>query len=593
MPQMKKTMTEKRQLSWLRSISEAAKEQEVPLPPFIGHEMGHVRTESTASGRFVTIKRRFVSATEAANDGVEVTLWRTQDDLPLPIVTFREPLHPDQERIAEVLSILKRWLVDEVTLDEAISAVGKRANVHVPEIAPAISETQQYWLSDDRAFGLVVKKDRWAFCSRGKSLTSWRARVDRTSDDHLPLDSLDRLCAWLVEQWPVVAYGSDSRPEPLRGYGVAASRAYENTELAQAPQKDGEIRSWWSRHAIRAADPELPNVFLERQADSLVVSWDASPTPLRFYNGPYGEEALQLPIALPALRRLVMDRLRSMSLRDADRQQALVAVSSDAAVGYRALAHYKEGVNEEWLARQGFSRKDAEEVAFSGTSRHPIVGLLRSSRDSSISIDDYDSLLKMLKPSDLKSFRRLREVAKGLSSPMDIREPWESGYQLAKLVRERLGKSPSEYIDIAKEVGELGVEIHDVELPDTNILGVCIGTPAYVPMILLNLLCDDSRGVSGRRVTLAHELCHLLFDRAGLRSLARFEGGAAADSDRLIEMRANAFAIELLVPMATLVDQSGALLDDDRLHEISHAQEVSLVALQRHAGNLRNRLLKR
>jgi hypothetical protein len=123
---MKKTMTEKRQPSWLRSITEAAKEQGVPLPPFTGHEMGHVRTESTASGRFVTIKRRFVSATEAANDGVEVTLWRTQDDRPLPVVTFREPLRPDQERIAEVLSILKRWLVDEATLDGAISAVGKR-----------------------------------------------------------------------------------------------------------------------------------------------------------------------------------------------------------------------------------------------------------------------------------------------------------------------------------------------------------------------------------------------------------------------------------------------------------------------------------
>jgi Zn-dependent peptidase ImmA (M78 family) len=592
MPLTKKTMTEKRQSSWLSAIAEAAKEQRVQLPPFTGHEMGRVRTESTASGRFVTIKRRFVSATEAENDGVELTLWRTQDDLPLPVITFREPLHPNEKQIADVLSMLKRWLVDEATLDEARSAVGKRANVHVQEIAPARSETKEYWFSDDRAFGLVVRKDRWAFFSRGKSLTSWRARGDRTGSDHLPLDSLDRLCSWVVAQWPVVTYGSDCRPDRLRGYGVAASRAYEYAKLAHGPQNDDEILSWWSRHAIRAADPELPNVFLERQSDDLVVSWDASPTPLRFYNGPYGEEALQIPIALPALRRLVIDRLRSMSLQDTDRQQELAAISSDAAAGYRALAHYKEGVDEGWLARQGFSRKDAEDVAFSGTSRHPIVGLLRSSRGSSICIDDYESILKMLKPSDLKSFHRLREVAKGLSSPIDIREPWESGYQLAKLVRERLGKSPSEFVDIENEVGELEVEIQDIALPDTNILGVCVGTPAYVPLILLNRFCGDASGVSGRRVTLAHELCHLLFDRAGLRSLARFEGGAAADSDRLIEMRANAFAIELLVPMATLVDQSGAVLGDDRLNEISRAQAVSFFAVHRHAGNLRNRLLR-
>jgi len=149
-----------------------------------------------------------------------------------------------------------------------------------------------------------------------------------------------------------------------------------------------------------------------------------------------------------------------------------------------------------------------------------------------------------------------------------------------------------DYIDIEKEVGDLGVETQDIELPDTNILGVCIGTPAYAPLILLNLSCGDASGVSGRRVTLAHELCHLLFDRAGLRSLARFEGGAAADSDRFIEMRANAFAVELLVPMATLVDQSGAVLGDEQLPEISREQAVSLVALQQHAGNLRNRLLR-
>ena len=592
MPRMKKTMDEKRRPTWLSSIVEAAKEQGVQLPPFTRHEMGTVRTESTASGRFVTIKRRLVSATEAVDDGIELALWLTHDDLPLPVVTFREPLHPNKQQIADVLSLLKGWLVDEATPDDARSAVGKRADVYVQEKAPARSDTQEYWLSDDRAFGIVVKKDRWALFCRGKALTSWRARSDCTGGDHLPLDSLDRFCLWVAAQWPVVAFGNDCRPDLLLGYGAAASRAYENAKLAQATQRDGEILAWWSRHAFRAADPELPNVFLERQTENLVASWDASPSPLRFYNGPYGEEALLLPIAIPALRRLVIDRLKSMSLGDTDRQQALAAVSSDAAAGYHALAQYKQGISEGWLARRGFSRRDAEDVALSGTSRHPIVGLLRSGRGSSLSVDDYDAILKLLQPSDLKSFDRLREVAKGLRSPIDIREPWESGYQLAKLVRERLRKSPSEYIDIGREVGDLGVETHDIALPDTNILGVCIGTPAYVPLILLNLSCDDASGVSGRRLTLAHELCHLLFDRAGLRSLARFEGGAAADSDRLIEMRANAFAVELLVPMATLVDQFGVVFDDERLREISCEQEVSLAALQRHAGNLRNRLLK-
>jgi Zn-dependent peptidase ImmA (M78 family) len=76
------------------------------------------------------------------------------------------------------------------------------------------------------------------------------------------------------------------------------------------------------------------------------------------------------------------------------------------------------------------------------------------------------------------------------------------------------------------------------------------------------------------RITLARELSHLLLDRGGLRNLARFEGGTA-NSDRLIEMRANAFAVELLVPMATLVEADGVVVDDARLADISVKQQVS------------------
>jgi Zn-dependent peptidase ImmA (M78 family) len=55
-------------------------------------------------------------------------------------------------------------------------------------------------------------------------------------------------------------------------------------------------------------------------------------------------------------------------------------------------------------------------------------------------------------------------------------------------------------------------------------------------------------------------------------------------------MRANAFAIELLVPMATLVGTNGSVVAEDRLTEISVEQQVSLHALRAHATNLRNRL---
>jgi Zn-dependent peptidase ImmA (M78 family) len=234
----------------------------------------------------------------------------------------------------------------------------------------------------------------------------------------------------------------------------------------------------------------------------------------------------------------------------------------------------------------------AQELAISGTSRHPVVGLLRSSQGSLITPADYDRLLRLLKPGNAHSFTKLRELAKGLSSAIDTREPWESGYQLARFVRERLGLSPSAYVDMEDVVRRMCIEIQDAACGDAAILGVCVGTPGYSPLVVLNSSCPDVTGVSGRRVTLAHELCHLLFDRAALRSLARFEGGGA-DSDRMIEMRANAFAVELLVPMATLVGDHGVVVDGARLQEIAVQQQVSSHALQWHAKNLRNRLSPR
>ncbi len=576
--------------TWLSALAEAARLQQVNLPSFDGYGMGALRSATTASGRFVTLKRRLVPADKAEVEGVEWALWRQQDDRSVLVAAFREPLEPNQENVTTTLALLKGWLVDEWTPDEAKGAVGKHPRSQaIKEPPPPSTDKQEYWLAEDRGFGIVVATDRWSLYARGECLSSWRVRSNGTGSDYLELASLHRLCSWLARQWPVIVYGGDYRPLLLRGYSVAASRAYENAQLAQATEQDEQLPAWWSRHAIRAADTELPNVFLERQADDLVVSWDASPTPTRFYQVPSGEEIIRVAVAIPTLRRLVTDHLKSADLGAAERQELVQVMLSDASAGYAALRCYNPLISDTWLASHGFSESDAQDFATSGTSRHPVAGLLRSSQGSSVSPADYEAILQLLQRSDAHSFARLRELAEGLSPTLDAREPWESGYQLAKLVRERLGLSPSAYLDIEQVVRQLSVDVRDVTFAETSILGVCIGTPGYSPLVALNSACPDASGVSGRRVTLAHELCHLLFDRAGLRSLARFEGGGA-DSDRLIEMRANAFAVELLVPMITLVGGDGVVVDEDRLAEIAEQQKVSSHALQRHRKNLHNRL---
>jgi Zn-dependent peptidase ImmA (M78 family) len=590
---MKKMTTKPpRRQTWLKALAEVAKVQGVHLPSFTVHGMGGARSASVEGGRFVTFKRRLVPPEQAKVDGVEWTLWRDQDDSPVPVAAFREPVEPNQQFLGTTFTLLKGWLVDKWTSDEAKAAVERHPRRHpIADVAVPNAEKREYWLSEDQSFGFIVTKDRWSLYNRGHCLTSWRFKDDGASADYLELRMLDCLCSWIAKQWPVIAFGSDYRPSPLSGFPVAASRAYENAELARTSEKDSAVQAWWSRHAVRAVEGELPNIFFERQGDEIVISWDASPSPNRFYQVLAGEETFGVALAVPTLRRLVADRLKPKQL-GAARQELEGVMSIGAAAGYSAMMQYNSAISDVWLAQHGFSDKDAQELAASGTSRHLLVGLLRSSQGSSLVPADYEKLLDLLKPGNAQHFVKLRELAKGANPAINPREPWESGYQLARLIRTRLELQPFEYLDIERVVREIGTVIHEIEFSDRLVLGVCLGTPGYVPLVVFNSSCDDVSGMSGRRVTLAHELCHLLFDRARLRSLARFERGEM-DSDRLLEMRANAFAVELLVPMSTLVDDNGLVADDSRLAEIAEKQGVSSHALQWHARNLRNRLAER
>jgi hypothetical protein len=86
----------------------------------------------------------------------------------------------------------------------------------------------------------------------------------------LELELLKKLCEWLVVVWDAVAFGNDVRPPAILEAGVSAAKAF-----GEAPVDDPEMKEWWNRHAVKAADPGLPDLFFERQADELVVSWDS------------------------------------------------------------------------------------------------------------------------------------------------------------------------------------------------------------------------------------------------------------------------------------------------------------------------------
>lgn len=143
----------------------------------------------------------------------------------------------------------------------------------------------------------------------------------------------------------------------------------------------------------------------------------------------------------------------------------------------------------------------------------------------------------------------------------DWRRPaWELGFELARKTRKLLGLSASDPIPSMRDLCErgLGVPLVQVDLPKT-LAGATIDT-----------LTDDDRArgivvnIEGanqsewvRRMTIAHELGHLLWDPED--KLHRLSVDAYDDIERdaenrrdPVEQRANAFAVEFLAPTAAV-----------------------------------------
>jgi Zn-dependent peptidase ImmA (M78 family) len=575
-------------MTWPAAIAEAAKASSIALPQATQRGMGSVLWRNRAGHRFVSFRPLLGSPPDPQNARARWSLWHDEKDRPRSVLAFQVPLRPVPELIPQVTAALAGWLLEQWSAQDAVERVAGFANVELPPKVPERS-SNEYWLSENHEFGFTIEDNGWELRAGARSLSMWKSKVDDSRGRLLLLAQLDRLGAWLARHWYVIAYGKEPRPPVLRERAAAACRAYQDTLSEASAEQRPELHSWWEKHALRAADPDLPNVFLERQGDDLVISWDDSSSETRTFLIPYGTEITSARFAVPILRRLVASRLGNVEV-EPKVERRVTTVDPDA--GYHALSSTFPPITPQWLIEHRFTDEDAREMALTGTASHPVVGLLRSAQGSELSPADFDAILAMLQLNSGERFQNLRALAKGMNANIDLREPWQSGYHLARLVRAELGQKETGYIDIETVVQQMNIDVRDIPLTDATILAACVGSLQFAPLIAINLACDDARGPSGRRITLAHELCHLLFDRSRMRSFARFEG-AAADSDRLIEMRANAFAVELLAPIKSFVKPDGTLMSDEDAEKLSLPLAVSTVAIRRHVQNHRNEQQRR
>ena len=351
--------------------------------------------------------------------------------------------------------------------------------------------------------------------------------------------------------------------------------AVENDE-EKASKWETTWQNWWSRHAIRTASEGglFPDVILRRVRDSVEVSWGPAPTEgmpqhFRFLESEKG--AARLPprqVAEPLHDVMLSASEYLLSLKpDAHRIEtlckALRLLKSAVKPGPRLMWLAGLGVDEHSV-RMGWQRArrslskivEGARRAMLDVPQTPLVidgschaALMFGSLSPEVTKEDIEHVaLKMV---DLYSPEGESETTRAMCRSAPVEESdspsWSQGYELAEELHERFDMNfvKGGSVCLREMVDHLGVTVGDIALSDDKIRGISVVGPHHRAGIFINSRDGANAYPSGRRFTLAHELCHVLFDREAGSRLAMASGPWAP---RDVERRANAFAAMLLMP---------------------------------------------
>ena len=127
---------------------------------------------------------------------------------------------------------------------------------------------------------------------------------------------------------------------------------------------------------------------------------------------------------------------------------------------------------------------------------------------------------------------------------------------------------------------------HDeIEFETDSIRGVALAGEGFSPKIVINLAHVYNSNEEGKRFTIGHELCHILFDRTRARRISHVSGSWAP---RGIEKRANAFAAYLLMPRTLIAGNIvyGNRIDSEKLGRLAGILRVNESPLVEHLYNI-------
>lgn len=405
----------------------------------------------------------------------------------------------------------------------------------------------------------------------GRNLTAHTRKESSTTSEalHWPAAYLAR---WFVRSWPGLW---ERAGWPLPGSVLDAGTACRRLDRRLAElgvevdddfldQRDAFVAS----HSLlaAAAGGVMPDIYLMREGPSVHVTWhdpSGTTTDVAFHD-PRGHAQVPAGSFLEAVRGFLGWCREAAGARAPDfaREIERWRQHNDGPEAARAILR---GYIFPWGARQppnlsneveeqlGMPRDWSASAALLDPSRHSPAVVFRALAPI-VTTEDVLAILDRLRtyPRRPEADRKLRCFEANLVLPSGS-PPHEQGYSLAEQFREALD-NPAEPLDVEALLQKIGVDVDDVDLGDPSVDGATVWTGDHGPVILVNARGHRTEAPWARRMTLAHELCHLLVDRSVATELMVASTPWAPPE---LERRANAFAAELLLPKAAILRVAG------------------------------------
>jgi len=421
------------------------------------------------------------------------------------------------------------------------------------------------------------------------------------------------LLHWLARNWaPLFHEERFDWPNRSAAPAAMACRRALDRRRGSSEEEDRSVyrstQAWGARHGIRwaAAGGLFPDLFIRRLIDDIELSWTGEPPPYAPTDFSFESGAGVVALPVEDVAGPIWDLLKWLCTeppgidetfrpdwealcREVDAIRHLDAVDLEAEAISRSLLD---------RVRKSFAEVHREDLATAETTPGqpfltvlPLAVAMYGGLKPTLSDADVETLRDVLVSASLRQEgEALHELVADRDGRILGRVPHEDGLVFAsEFLEDREEASPGfpdeGRVDIAGICRELGIDVENRTLDTSSIRGVALAGDDLGPTIVVNLTSPFNATQGGQRFTIAHELCHILFDRSRARRIAHSSGSWATPG---IEKRANAFAAYLLMPpyLVRRYLPAPERIDHKEVRSIAAKLDVSTSALLEHLFNI-------